>query len=161
MDKSNNSHLVLIGAISGDIIGSTYERASVKNPDFKLFTNRSRFTDDTVCSIAVADSIISGVSFSTKMQYWCHKYPYAGYGGQFQRWITSEEPMPYNSWGNGSVMRVSPVGAYANSIEDVLELAKESAEITHNHPEGIKGAQATALAIFSCTSCLVKKWNKK
>ena len=148
MDKSNNSHLVLIGAISGDIIGSAYERASVKNPDFKLFTSRSRFTDDTVCSIAVADSLISGVSFSAKMQYWCRKYPYAGYGGQFRRWITSEKPMPYNSWGNGSAMRVSPVGAYANSIEEVLELAKESAEITHNHTEGIKGAQATALAIF-------------
>lgn len=148
MDKSNNSHLVLIGAICGDIIGSAYERVNVKNPDFKLFTGRSRFTDDTVCSIAVADSIISGVPFFAKMQYWCRKYPSAGYGGQFRRWITSDKPMPYNSWGNGSAMRVSSVGAYANSIEETLELAKKTAEITHNHPEGIKGAQATALAIF-------------
>lgn len=144
----NKRALALIGAICGDIIGSWYEFCSTKRLDFELFTDRSRFTDDTVCSIAIADALINGKDFVGKLKYWCRKYPKAGYGGNFDWWFRQEHPQPYNSWGNGSAMRVSPVGAYAASVEKALELAKESAEISHNHPEGIKGAQATALAIY-------------
>lgn len=140
--------LVLIGAICGDIIGSWYEFCSTKLLDFELFTDQSRFTDDTVCSIAVADALMNDNDFVPKLQYWCRKYPRAGYGGNFNWWFRQENPQPYNSWGNGSAMRVSAVGAFASSVDDVLRLAKLSAEVSHNHPEGVKGAQATALGIY-------------
>ena len=140
--------LVLLGAVCGDIIGSYYEWESTKDYDFKLFRSESRFTDDTVCSIGIADALIHAEPFEGRMQYWCRKYPRAGYGGMFRRWIYSDTMEPYNSWGNGSAMRVSAVGAYGNSLEEVMELAKRSAEVTHNHSEGIKGAQATAAAIY-------------
>ncbi len=143
----SSAKLVLLGAICGDIIGSCYEFAATKDYDFNLFTFKSRFTDDTVCSIGIADALIHKEPFEGWLQYWCRKYPRAGYGYMFRSWIYSDTMEPYNSWGNGSAMRVSAVGAYANSLEEVMELAKKSAEITHNHPEGIKGAQATALAI--------------
>ncbi len=144
----NKRSLALFGAICGDIIGSWYEFCSTKRLDFELFTDGSRFTDDTVCSVAIADAIMNGNDFVGKLKHWCRKYPKAGYGGNFNWWFRQENPQPYNSWGNGSAMRVSPVGAYATSVEEVLELTKESAEISHNHLEGIKGAQATALAIY-------------
>lgn len=139
--------LPLLGAICGDIIGSWYEFCSTKKVDFELFTDQSRFTDDTVCSIAVADALMNGNDFVGKLKYWCRKYPRAGYGGNFNWWFRQDSPQPYNSWGNGSAMRVSAVGAFAKSTDDTLTLAQESAIVSHNHPEGIKGAQATALAI--------------
>lgn len=153
--------LVLIGAICGDIIGSGYEFHPVKLPDFDLFTALSSFTDDTVCSIAVADALMNGNDFVGKLQYWCRKFPHAGYGGNFNWWFRQENPQPYNSWGNGSAMRVSAVGAFANSIEEVVTLAEMSAAVSHDHPEGIKGAQATALAIYlalnNCTKENIRK----
>lgn len=142
------ARLVVMGAICGDIIGSCYEAHKTKNYDFNLFSEKSRFTDDTVCSIGIADALIHDEPFDSHLQYWCRKYPKAGYGGRFRFWLLSDDMKPYNSWGNGSAMRVSAVGAYAGSLVEVLDLARRSAEITHNHPAGIKGAQATALAIF-------------
>lgn len=144
----NKRTLPLLGAICGDIIGSWYEFCSTKKSDFDLFTPGSRFTDDTVCSIAVADALMNGKDFVGKLKYWCRKYPKAGYGGNFNWWFRQDNPQPYNSWGNGSAMRVSAVGAFAKSIDEALELAGESAIVSHNHPEGVKGAQATALAIY-------------
>lgn len=143
----NKRSLVVIGAICGDIIGSWYEFCSTKRLDFDLFTDQSRFTDDTVCSIAVADALMNGNDFVGKLKYWCRKYPKAGYGDNFNWWFRQDTPQPYNSWGNGSAMRVSAVGAFAKSTDETLVLAEESAIVSHNHPEGIKGAQATALAI--------------
>lgn len=139
--------VVLIGAICGDMIGSWYEFCSTKRQNFDLFTDQSRFTDDTVCSIAVADALMNGNDFVGRLKYWCRKYPKAGYGGNFNRWFRQHNPQPYNSWGNGSAMRVSGVGAFAGNIREVLYLAEKSAKVSHNHPEGIKGAQATALTI--------------
>ncbi|MDY6792201.1 MAG: ADP-ribosylglycohydrolase family protein [Thermodesulfobacteriota bacterium] len=138
----------MIGAIAGDIIGSVYEVHPIKSTSFPLFSPHSRFTDDTVLTVAVAFSILNNVNYATSIKNFGLKYPYAGYGGSFYRWLHSADSKPYHSWGNGSAMRVSPVGFAFHSIEDVLAEAKKSAEVTHNHPEGIKGAQATALAIF-------------
>lgn len=148
--KSNDMTKILptLGALCGDIIGSWYEFRPTKDKNFELFHSKSQFTDDTVCSIAIADALMTDKDFVGKLQYWCRKYPRVGYGGNFNRWFRQENPQPYNSWGNGSAMRVSAVGAYSKSIDEVLELAKLSAEVSHNHPEGIKGAQAIALAIF-------------
>lgn len=143
----NKYSLALIGAICGDIIGSWYEFFSTKTADFELFTDWSRFTDDTVCSIAIADALMNGNDFVGKLKYWCRKYPRAGYGSRFKRWFRQDTPQPYNSFGNGSAMRVSAIGAYAKSTDEALTFAEESAIVSHNHPEGIKGAQATALAI--------------
>ena len=138
----------MIGAIAGDIIGSVYEANPIKSTSFPLFSAHSRFTDDTVLTVAVAFSILNNFDYASSIKNFGLKYPHAGYGGSFYRWLHSAESQPYNSWGNGSAMRVSPVGFAFNSIEDVLAEAKKSAEVTHNHPEGIKGAQATALAIY-------------
>jgi ADP-ribosylglycohydrolase len=139
----------MLGAIAGDIIGSVYEFTNLK-PDlgFPLFVKDSEFTDDTVLSVALADSILNDYPYETKLRQYYLGYPDAGYGGMFHKWTRSKNPKPYNSWGNGSAMRVSPVGWAYNDLETVLQKAKESAEVTHNHPEGIKGAQATASAIF-------------
>jgi ADP-ribosylglycohydrolase len=139
----------MIGAIAGDIIGSVYEFISAKPDfDFQLFVNDSEFTDDTVLTVALADSILNDFSYLEKLRQYYRRYPDAGYGGIFHKWARSKYPKPYNSWGNGSAMRVSPVGWAYNDLETVLIKAKESAEVTHNHPEGIKGAQATASSIF-------------
>ena len=138
----------MIGAIAGDIIGSVYELLPIKTKDFPLFDQRCRFTDDSVLSIAVANAILEGKSYLESIRDIGSRYPYAGYGGYFMSWLISKNPKPYNSWGNGSAMRVSPVGFAFNTIEDVLDEAQRSAKISHNHPEGIKGAQATALAVF-------------
>lgn len=148
INRISKAKSVLRGAICGDIIGSLYEWHRTKDYNFKLCTRFSRFTDDTVCSIAVADAITSDMDFIRSLQGWCQKYPKAGYGGKFRHWIVSENPMPYGSYGNGSAMRVSAVGALATSLDECLTLAERSASVTHNHPEGIKGAQAVALAIF-------------
>lgn len=139
----------MLGAITGDIIGSVYEFDLLK-PEYsvQLFTKESFFTDDTVLTVALADSILSGIDYKTKLLKYYHLYPHCSYGSRFHDWANSDNPQPYNSWGNGSAMRVSPVGWAYNDLETVLHKAKESAEVTHNHPEGIKGAQATAASIF-------------
>ena len=143
----------MLGAIIGDVVGSVYEGHNTKDYNFHLLTPRSRFTDDTVMTLAVAKWLTEDETHSHEYLVKCMrelglKYPWAGYGGNFKRWLIQREPQPYNSWGNGSGMRVSPVGFYARSLDEALELAKISAEVTHNHPEGIKGAQAVAAAVF-------------
>ena len=139
---------LIIGAIAGDIIGSVYEWNNVKKVDFDLFRHKSTFTDDSVLTLATMDAILNQRNYSESYQSFGRNYPHRGYGGHFRSWIYSENPEPYDSWGNGSAMRVSPIGWYGNTIEEVMAEAKKSAEVTHNHPEGIKGAQSTAVAIF-------------
>ena len=139
---------LLLGGIAGDIIGSIYEFNPVRFKDFELFKSNSTYTDDTVMTIANAEWLLSKGVLMDIMRKYGHKYPGAGYGGMFYDWLKSRCPKPYNSFGNGSAMRVSPVGWAFETLEETLEAAKQSAEITHNHPEGIKGAQATAACIF-------------
>ncbi len=139
---------ILIGAIAGDIIGSVYERHPIKSVDFPLFNRYSRFTDDTVMTVANADWLLTHGSLSAIMQRYGNQYSRAGYGHSFRLWLTSRHPQPYNSFGNGSAMRVSPVGWAFDTLDETLAKARESAEVTHNHPEGIKGAQATAACIY-------------
>lgn len=138
----------MIGAIAGDIIGSSYEFFSVKSTDFKLFTLESRFTDDTVLTVAVADCILNGKSYAATFKEYGRRYPNAGYGNMFAEWLDSDYSRPYNSYGNGSAMRVSPIGFAFTALNSVLEEARKSAEVTHDHPEGLKGAQAVASAIY-------------
>lgn len=149
----------MYGAILGDIIGSPYEfDRGYKTKDFPLFSRRSTFTDDTVMTIAVASAFMDTCldedknailkRIATSMKHFASYYPHAGYGGNFRWWLNSNTFEPYNSYGNGSAMRVSSVAWLYNSIEDVRKAARLSAEVTHNHPEGIKGAEATASAIF-------------
>lgn len=139
----------MIGAIIGDIAGSRFEWANTKKTDFDFFTPWSRFTDDTVMTVAVAEWLTAAGNLPSIMQKWGRKYPGAGYGGMFRKWLLeTDDPKPYNSYGNGSAMRVSPVGFYARSLDEALRLAKETAEVSHNHPQGIKGAQAIAAAIY-------------
>jgi len=138
----------MIGAIAGDIIGSIYEQRPIKTKDFELFDPRCRFTDDTVLTVAVAHAILTGQSYGQALLEIGRRYPHAGYGGSFIRWLGSDDPQPYGSWGNGAAMRVSPVGFAFAAEEEVMEEARKSAQVSHNHPEGIKGAQATALAVF-------------
>jgi len=138
----------MIGAIAGDIIGSVYEHYQIKTKDFPLFHPRCRFTDDTVLTVAVADAILTGRPYEGSVRKIGRRYPRAGYGGSFIGWLHSDHPQPYNSWGNGSAMRVSPVGFAFNTEDEVLDEAEKTANISHNHPEGVKGAQATALAVF-------------
>ncbi len=142
----------MIGAIAGDIVGSRFEARPIKRSDFDFFHPHCRFTDDTVLTVAVADAILHGRRYADSLQTWARKYPNAGYGGTFYRWIWQDDPRPYNSWGNGSAMRVSAVGFAYDSLEKVLEQAERSAAVSHNHPEGIKGAQAVAMAIFLARS---------
>ncbi len=142
----------MLGAIAGDIIGSVYEgkRAwmQARTPDFEpLFDPRARFTDDTVLTVAVAESILHGGDLVDLFKDYARSYPGAGYGGTFRAWAESEDRAPYSSWGNGAAMRVSPVGFAYDALDEVLIRARWTAEVTHNHPEGIRGAQATAAAI--------------
>jgi len=136
------------GAIAGDIIGSVYEWDRIKTKEFELFSNGSQFTDDSVLTIAIADAVLKGTPYKESILSFARKYPGRGYGGMFSRWIKFEDPQPYNSFGNGSAMRISAVGFAFNDEKKILHEAAESAWPTHNHPEGIKGAQATALSIF-------------
>jgi len=138
----------MIGAIAGDIIGSVYEFYGIKSKEFPLFVEASQFTDDTVLTIAVADVLLGGGDYAGTFREYYARYPDSGYGGRFHQWARSKDMGPYNSFGNGSAMRVSPVGWLFDDLESVLSEAKRSACVTHNHPEGIKGAQATAAAIF-------------
>lgn len=147
----------MIGAIIGDIAGSTYEFHSIKTMDFPLFAPGSSYTDDSLMSVAVASALMqTGESHDgfkshavTSMRQIATKYPcpMGGYGGRFRHWLVSSDPQPYGSFGNGSAMRVSPCGDVAATLDEALALAKQSAEVTHSHPEGIKGAQAVAAAI--------------
>jgi len=138
----------MLGAIAGDIIGSIYEMVNVKTTDFPLFHEYCRFTDDTVLTVALADSLLHGTPYVDLLKRYYRAYPRAGYGGKFHEWAQSGDSRPYNSWGNGSAMRVSPVGFAFDTLEEVLDEAKRSAEVTHDHPEGIMGAQAVASAVF-------------
>ena len=138
----------MISAIAGDLIGSVYEQHPIKTTDFPLFQPRSRFTDDSVLTVAVADALLTGRPYRDAVRDWGRRYPRAGYGGTFFQWLFAADPEPYHSWGNGAAMRVSPVGWAFASEEEVLRQAHMSAAITHDHPEGIKGAQATALAVY-------------
>ena len=147
----------MYGAILGDIVGSPYEfDMGDKTKDFPLFSENSYFTDDTVMTIAVAEAFMVAPDdedmirqrLVQSMQKWGHRYPGAGYGVRFSSWLDSKNPQPYNSWGNGSAMRVSAVAWLYDDLDTVRHMARLSAEVTHNHPEGIKGAEATAAAIF-------------
>ena len=138
----------MLGAIAGDICGSIYEAAPIKHRDFPLFQPHCRFTDDSVLTIAVAEAILSGRPYREALWTIGNRYPDAGYGGSFRQWLAQADPQPYQSWGNGAAMRVSPIGfAYASEAE-VLAQAQQSAAVSHDHPEGIKGAQASALTVF-------------
>ncbi len=138
----------MLGAIAGDIIGSVHEFLGEKTKEFPLFVDNSRFTDDTVLTVAVADCLLTGSSYVDNFHKYTLAYPNRCYGVGFWHWVESGSRDPYNSWGNGAAMRVSPVGVAFGTLDDVLCEAKRSAEVTHNHPEGIRGAQATAAAIF-------------
>ncbi|MFO7915011.1 MAG: ADP-ribosylglycohydrolase family protein [Candidatus Krumholzibacteriales bacterium] len=138
----------MIGAAAGDIIGSVYEFSPIKSKDFPLFSEKSRITDDTVLTMAVAHAINRGIPYGESIREIGNRYPESGYGGSFILWLMGMIDEPYYSWGNGSAMRVSPVGFAFDTPEEVLAEAEKSAEITHNHPEGIRGARATALAVF-------------
>ena len=141
----------MLGAIAGDVIGSVYEGDNVKTPDFgPLFARFSRPTDDTVLTCAVAEWILRGAGddLADRFKVWFRLYPYAGYGATFIKWASATTRSPYGSWGNGSAMRVSPVGLAFDTLEETLHQARRSAEVTHNHPEGIKGAETVAGCIF-------------
>jgi ADP-ribosylglycohydrolase len=138
----------VIGAIAGDIIGSVHEGSIRKSKDFPLFISRSRFTDDTVLTVAVANAIRLGNDYGPTLRRWGRLYPDAGYGGWFHEWLFNGDPRPYNSYGNGSAMRVSAIGWAINDLDTVVLEGGKSAEVTHNHPEGMKGAQAVAAAVF-------------
>ena len=144
MSKEN----LILGAIAGDIIGSVYEWDNIKTVDFDLFCKKSDFTDDTVLTVATMYAAMNQKNYAEVYQKFGRYYPHRGYGGKFRSWLLSDDPEPYNSWGNGSAMRASPIGWYCDSLDDVMAEAKRSAEVTHNHPEGIKGAQSTAAAIY-------------
>ncbi len=147
----------MLGAIVGDVVGSVYEWNNIKTTEFPLFKPISKFTDDTVLTIAVADALLHDIDYAQTFKKYTRKYPGRGYGGNFSRWVKTDSNEPYNSWGNGSAMRVSPIGWVFNSLQIVLDQAKKSADVTHNHPEGIKGAQAVAAAIFFARSGEEKK----
>lgn len=138
----------MIGAIIGDIVGSIFEFNNHRSKDFYFFDKNSRFTDDSVLTFATAKVLLDGGDYTYTYQTFARAYPDRGYGGGFRKWIWQESPQPYNSFGNGSAMRVAPVGFAFTDAETTLAEAKRSAEVTHNHPEGIKGAQAVALAIW-------------
>lgn len=140
----------MLGAIAGDIIGSVYEGSAHSSmpADTALFHPNCRFTDDSVLTIAVADALLNGQGYLRAIRDYALRYPRAGYGGKFLRWANSSDLAPYNSWGNGSAMRVSPIAYAFETMEEVLAEAEKSAAVTHNHPEGVKGAQAIAAAVF-------------
>lgn len=142
----------VLGAIIGDIIGSTHEFSATKTKEFPLITSRSTYTDDTVLTVAVADWLLTGHDLTDLLQSYYRSYPGRGYGGMFSHWAEEKWRGPYNSFGNGSAMRVSPVGFAFYKLEEVALWAERSAVVTHNHPEGIRGAQATAAAVFYARS---------
>ena len=163
---------MLYGAILGDMVGAPFEfDRGGKTKDFKMFTKDSHFTDDTVMTVAIAEALLSVPPTAKEdkvknavvnsMLYWGRRYPKAGYGGAFGLWLASDKPQPYNSWGNGSAMRVSPVAWWADDLSRVIEVARWTAEVSHNHPEGVRGAVATATAIFLARKGESKEYIRK
>lgn len=138
----------MLGAITGDIIGSVYEFRPTKTTDFPLFSPFSQFTDDTVLTIATAEAVLNDEAYAAVYRRYCRRYPKAGYGGAFLQWALSESSAPYGSWGNGSAMRVSPIGYAFETLSNVMEQAAASASVTHNHPAAVRGAQAVAATVF-------------
>lgn len=142
----------MIGALAGDIIGSSYEWHNIKTTEFTLFSAGCRFTDDSVLTIALADAILNNSDYPVKLKEYYHRYPLAGYGSSFASWAESAQTKPYNSWGNGAAMRISPAGFAYATLEETLKKAEAFTSVTHNHPEGIKGGCITAAAIFLARS---------
>ena len=152
----------MYGAILGDMIGAPYEfDRSPKTKEFPLFSRGTQFTDDSVMTIAVGEALLGTVgkaddeikaALVSSMRRWGRRYPHAGYGGRFRVWLRAKDPEPYGSYGNGSAMRVSSAGWLSNTLDETRRIARLTAEVTHNHPEGIKGAEATASAIFLARS---------
>ena len=142
----------MLGAIIGDIVGSRFEFDPTNDYDFELFTNECGYTDDTICTVAVSDAILSGKDYGQSIHEWCRRYPLpmGGYGSRFSQWVMSEHPVPYNSFGNGSAMRVSAIGWWLDDVTALCDEATKSASCSHNHPEGVQGAIAVALAIRDC-----------
>ncbi len=138
----------MLGAIVGDVIGSRYEHANVKSTDFRFFAHGAQCTDDSVLTVATADALLNGLDYATAYQDYFHRFPNAGYGGRFVQWANRHESRSYGSWGNGSAMRVSPVGWARDTIDDVLDEAERSAVVTHDHPDGVTGAHAVAACVF-------------
>ena len=147
----------MYGAILGDVVGSPYEFRNIKTKEFPLFSRSSRFTDDTAMTVAVAEALLDAQgkgreerreAVTRSLQKWGRRYPDAGYGGRFFGWLYADDPRPYNSWGNGSAMRVSSAGWLFDTLEETREAAADTACVTHNHPEGIKGAECTAAVIW-------------
>lgn len=146
----------MYGAIIGDINGSIYEFNNHKSKDFEMFSREMDFTDDTVMTIAVADSLLHGIPIRRALFKWYQKYPFESYGLRFMNWLEGGACKPLRSFGNGSAMRVSPVGLLARSVEQVKQMSYEVTAVSHGHPEGLKGAEATAMMIF-----LAKKGKSK
>lgn len=140
----------MLGGIAGDIIGSAYEKRNYRAKDFEpLFHQRARFTDDTVCIVAVADALVNSIPPAKALQDWGRRYwENGGWGQRFALWLADDDPKPYGSWGNGGAMRVGPAALLARSLDEALELAHYVTAVTHNHPEGVKGAQATSASIY-------------
>ena len=140
----------MLGAIIGDIVGSRWEFNPTNDYDFEWLSSENGFTDDTICTVAVADALLKGRDFGESIHEWCNRYPHpmGGYGGRFAQWVRSDNPQPYGSYGNGAAMRPSPVAYWYKYIDEVLDAAAATAKPSHNHDEGIKGAQTVALAIF-------------
>ena len=160
----------MYGVIIGDIVGSVYEWNNIKTKVFPLFHRCCGFTDDSVMTIAVAEALLDSwgqpeaarrKALTDSLQKWGRRYPEAGYGRKFTQWIFSQNPEPYRSWGNGSAMRVSAAGWLYDTLEETQQVAKETAEVTHNHPEGIKGAVATASVIWMARNGCDKKEIRK
>lgn len=138
----------MIGAIAGDIIGSRYEGSRAKTVDFPLFQANSHFTDDTVCTLAVANALLLRRDFSKELRRLCRAYPNAGYGGMFRRWVHDNDAPAYGSWGNGAPMRTSPVGWFAGSLDEVDALAEAQAAVSHSHPDAVESAKVISRVIF-------------
>lgn len=149
----------MLGAIIGDIVGSRYEFTGAPEKGFELFVPDCSFTDDSVCTVAIADAVLNGRDYQESLLDWCRRYPepMGGYGNMFHEWVNSDNPHPMNSFGNGSAMRVSAVGWLFDDLDDVLEEAKRTAIVSHNHPEGIKGAQCVAALIYWLRTCRITK----
>lgn len=148
----------MIGAIIGDIAGSCYEFDNTSDYNFPMFSKDKDFTDDTICTVAIADAILNHIDYQSSLRSWCRKYPHpmGEYGSYFLNWVIRPDPLPYKSFGNGSAMRVSPVAWLYDKEQEVINQAEMSAAVTHNHPEGIKGAVAIAVAIFRMRTAAIK-----
>ena len=142
----------MLGAIIGDIVGSRWEFCPTNDYDFELFSDKNGFTDDTICTIAVADALLKGRDFGESIHDWCNRYPcpMGSYGGRFAQWVKSDNPKPYGSYGNGAAMRVSPIAWFSLDAREQAMKVEKATACTHNHPEGIKGAQAVCAAIHDC-----------